>query len=91
MTDTVRMDGQMELVIGPLFVVEVEERLSTTLSRRAGAAYASPPQPIEDARRLAALLLDASEPPEGEGPWRRPLAGGHRVVRLVRATDAPVG
>ena len=91
MDHTVAMDGQMELLLGPLFVVEVEEQLSTALSRRTGASYASPPQTIEDARRLAALLLDAPEPPEGEGPWRRPLAGGHRVVRLVRAPNSPVG
>ena len=29
--------------------------------------------------------IPAPELPEGEGPWRRPLAGGHRFVRLVRA------
>ncbi len=79
------MDGQMELALGPLYVVEVSEQLSTALSRRVGASYTSPPQPLDDARRLAALLLDAPEPPEGEGPWRRPLAGGPRFVRLVRA------
>ena len=91
MDDTVPMEGQMELLLGPLFVVEVEERLSTTLSRRAGASYASPPQPLDDARRLAALLLDAPDAPEGEGPWRRPLAGGHRIVRLVRTTNSAIG
>ena len=76
----------MELVLGPLYVVEVEDRLTTTLSRRSGGSYASPPQSLEDARRLAALLLDCDEPPEGEGPWRRPLAGGHRRVVLRRAS-----
>ncbi len=79
------MDPQLAMTIGPLYVVEVTEQLSTALSRRVGAEYASPPQPLDDARRLAALLLDAAEAPEGDGPWRRPLAGGHRVVRLVRA------
>lgn len=78
------MDPQLELRLGPLYVVEVTEQLSTTLSRRVGSEYASPPQSLEDARRLAALLLDAGELPEGEGPWRRPLAGGHRFVKLVR-------
>jgi hypothetical protein len=78
------MDGQMELVLGPLYVVEVEDRLTSALSRRAGGSYASPPQSLEDARRLAALLLDCDEPPDGEGPWRRPLAGGHRHVVLRR-------
>jgi hypothetical protein len=79
------MDRQLELALGPLYVVEVEELLSAPLSRRVGGSYSSPPQPLDDARRLAALLLDASEAPEGDGPWRRPLAGGHRIVRLVRA------
>jgi len=79
------VDRQLELTLGPQYVVEVEDRLSTALSRRNGAAYVSPPQSIEDARRLAGLLLDSEELPDGEGPWRRPLAGGHRVVRLVRA------
>ena len=79
-----RMDGQMELVLGPLYVVEVEDRLTATLSRRTGGSYASPPQSLDDARRLAALLLDCDEPPPGEGPWRRPLAGGHRQIVLRR-------
>ncbi len=74
----------MELVLGPLYVVEVEDRLTSALSRRAGGSYASPPQSLDDARRLAALLLDCDKPPEGEGPWRRPLAGGHRHVVLRR-------
>ena len=65
-------------------MVEVEDRLATSLSRRRGSSYASPPQSLDDARRLAALLLDSDEAPAGDGPWRRPLAGGHRVVRLVR-------
>ena len=80
------MDRQLEMTLGPLYVVEVSEHLSTALSRRVGAAYTSPPQSLEDARRLAALLLDAAEPPDGDGPWRRPLAGGHRIVSLVRAS-----
>ena len=81
------MDRQLAMALGPLYVVEVEDKLTASLARRRGSAYASPPQSLEDARRLAALLLDAEEAPEGSGPWRRPLAGGHRVVRLVRAGE----
>lgn len=77
----------MELALGPLYVLEVEDRLTTALSRRSGTSYASPPQSLDDARRLAALLLDCDEAPDGEGPWRRPLAGGHRVVQLRRAAS----
>jgi hypothetical protein len=76
------MDGQMEMVLGPLYVLEVEDRLTTALSRRNGGGYVSPPQSLDDARRLAALLLDCDEAPPGDGPWRRPLAGGHRQVVL---------
>ena len=79
------MSSQLELTLGPLYVVEVQERLTSSLSRREGGGYTSPPQSLEDARRLVALLLDQERAPDGEGPWRRPLAGGHRVVRLVRA------
>jgi len=78
------VDGQLEFPLGPRYVVEVEDRLSATLSRRNGRAYASPPQSLEDAQRLAALLLDAEELPDGDGPWRRPLAGGLRTVRLQK-------
>jgi hypothetical protein len=77
------MDRQLELTLGPQYVVEVEDRLTASLARRTGSSYASPPQSLDDARRLAALLLDCEEAP-GDGPWRRPLAGGHRQVRLVR-------
>ncbi len=66
-----------------VYVVEVEERIDARLSRRTGTRYAAPPQDLAGARVLAALLLGLDEVPEGEGPWRRPLAGGLRVVRLV--------
>jgi hypothetical protein len=79
------VDRQLELALGPLYVVEVEDRLTASLARRRGSSYVSPPQSLEDARRLAALLLDCEVAPDGEGPWRRPLAGGHRIVRLVRS------
>jgi hypothetical protein len=79
------MDRQLELTLGPQYVVEVEERISSALSRRHGTRYSAPAQSADDARQLAALLLDCEELPEGEGPWRRPLAGGHRLVWLERA------
>jgi hypothetical protein len=82
------VDQQLELTLGPQYVVEVEDRLNERLARRRGTAYASPPQSLDNARRLAALLLDCEEPPDGAGPWRRPLAGGHRMVRLVEI-DGP--
>ena len=72
----------------PVYVVEVEERIDARLSRRTGTRYTAPPQDLDGARTLAALLLGLDELPEGDGPWRRPLAGGLRVVRLVAAPSA---
>ena len=77
------LDRQLELTLGPQYVVEVEDRLSAALSRRNGGGYASPPQSLEDARKLASLLLDTEEL-RGDGPWKRPLAGGLRTVKLVK-------
>ncbi len=76
----------MHVRLRAVYVVEVEERIDARLSRRTGMRYAAPPQDLGAARVLAALLLGLDEVPDGEGPWRRPLAGGLRVVRLV-----PVG
>jgi hypothetical protein len=71
-----------------VYVLEVEERIDARLTRRTGRRYTAPPQPLDDARSLAALLLGLDEAPDGLGPWRRPLAGGQRVVRLVPAAPA---
>ena len=67
------------------YVVEVEERIDARLSRRTGMRYRAPAQDLAGARALAALLLELDEVPDGDGPWRRPLAGGLRIVRLVPA------
>jgi hypothetical protein len=74
---------QLEMTLGPLVVVEVAEQFSAGLTGRADRAYTSPPQPRERALVLAALLLDAAAPLEGDGPWQRALAGGRRTVRLL--------
>jgi hypothetical protein len=74
---------QLEMTLGPLVVVEVAEQFSAGLTGRADRAYTSPPQPRERALVLAALLLDAAAPLEGDGPWQRALAGGRRTVRLI--------
>jgi hypothetical protein len=81
---------QLELTLGPLFVVEVEERFSPGLTGRSDRSYASPPQPRDDALALASFLLDAVTPPEGDGPWHRALAGGRRTVRLAAAPAGAV-
>jgi hypothetical protein len=77
-----RSARQLELTLGPLVVVEVAERFSPGLTGRTDRDYASPSQPRERALVLAALLVDAAGPLDGDGPWTRAIAGGRRTVRL---------
>jgi len=78
------------LSLGPLFLVVVGDRFSPGLTGRTDRAYASPAQSRDDALALAALLLDAGDPLEGEGPWTRALAGGRRTVTLRPAPPGAV-
>jgi hypothetical protein len=76
---------QLELTLGPLVIVEVAERFSPGLTGRSDRTYSSPPQPRDRALVLAALLVDAAGPLDGDGPWHRAIAGGRRTVRVRRA------
>ena len=83
---------QLALTLGPLYRVVVDDRVSGPLTGRPMRSYRSPPQGLEEARCLAALLLDRGDELDGDGPWRRPLAGGQRHVAIVlAAADQPVG
>jgi hypothetical protein len=82
---------QLELTLGPLYVVVVDDRVSGPLTGRPPRRYRSPAQPLEDARCLAALLLDRSDAVDGDGPWRRPLPGGQRHVAIVPAPAGTFG
>jgi|GEM_PF-1454783 hypothetical protein len=82
---------QLELTLGPLYVVTVDDRVSGPLTGRPARRYRSPPQALEDARCLALLLLDRSEDLAGDGPWRRPLPGGQRHVSIVVAPAGSIG
>jgi hypothetical protein len=82
---------QLELTLGPLYVVTVDDRVSGPLTGRPARCYRSPPQPLEDARCLALLLLDRSEELADDGPWRRPLPGGQRHVAIVLAPGGSIG
>ena len=87
-----RGDGeQLEFTLGPLYVVVVDDRVNGPLTGRPARTYRSPPQSLEDARCLAALLLDRGGELEGDGPWRRPLAGGQRHVSVVLAPPGRMG
>ncbi len=76
---------QLELALGPQARVEVSDVFSPGLTGRHDRVYVSPPQSLDAALVLAALLLDAGGELEGAGPWHRALAGGRRTVRLVAA------
>ena len=92
-TDSVTDNGggeQLELTLGPLYLVVVDDRVSAPLSGRAERFYRSPAQTLEAARCLAALLLDRGDELAGDGPWRRPLPGGQRHVSIVRAPVGPI-
>jgi hypothetical protein len=87
--DPADADGeQLELTLGPLYLVVVEDRVNGPLTGRPARSYRSPPQPLEDAHCLAALLLDRGGELEGLGPWRRPLAGGQRHVAIIPAPSS---
>ncbi|MEY2441836.1 MAG: hypothetical protein QOJ46_1262 [bacterium] len=82
---------QLELTLGPLYVVTVDDRVSGPLTNRPARSYRSPPQALEDARCLALLLLDRSDDLLDDGPWRRPLPGGQRHVTIERAPAGTLG
>jgi len=90
--DALDADGeQLELTLGPLYVVVVDDRVNGPLTGRPTRQYRSPPQPLDDARCLAALLLDRGDELAGDGPWRRPLAGGQRHVEIMLAPSSRLG
>ncbi|MEJ7797832.1 MAG: hypothetical protein WKF42_04965 [Solirubrobacteraceae bacterium] len=94
MTSADRFDDdaeQLELTLGPLYVVTVDDRVSGPLTSRPPRRYRSPPQALDDARCLALLLLDRSEDLADDGPWRRPLPGGQRHVAIVAAPGGSIG
>jgi hypothetical protein len=76
---------QLELTLGPLYVVVASDQVAGPLTGRVDRTYRSPPQPLFEARCLATLLLDRAQEPDGDGPWRRPLPGGRRRVSIELA------
>jgi hypothetical protein len=70
---------QLALTVDPTCSVRVVER-------RGGEERALRVGPLAEpqARALAALLLNRSDDPPADGPWRCAVAGGVRVVSLER-------
>ncbi len=71
----------------PLYIVEVDDQCDPRLVGHSGSSYASPPQPEIQALALVRMLLGSSTRPlaVAEAPFRTPIAGGQRVIRLHRA------
>ena len=64
--------------------VIVTEHRTPGLVEDDGTTYISPPQSEEQARSLIVLLAGATVVMDGGGPWRRPVAGGQRIIELER-------
>ena len=96
------MGSQMTLPVppranGPLadryVVVQVEDRITSTLAGHDGCTYQSPPQPRDEAVALIRILLGRREEPAADdgGPWTCPIAGGRRTVTLrPRPVHGPI-
>lgn len=70
-----------------LYIVEVDEQRDERLAGHPGCSYTSPPQPTSQTLALVRTLLGC--PPDGlqlsDAPWRAPIAGGQRIIRLHAA------
>jgi hypothetical protein len=72
-----------------LYIVEVDDQCDPRLVGHGGSSYASPPQPEIQALALVRMLLGSSPRPLdlADAPFRTPIAGGQRLIRLHRAGE----
>jgi hypothetical protein len=73
------MADQLALEVDRACVIRVVERRGGEERTLRVGPLAEP-----DARALATLLLNRTEAPPADGPWRCAVAGGVRVVSLER-------
>jgi hypothetical protein len=64
--------------------VIVTEHRTRDLVDSDGTTCISPSQTEEHARSLIALLVGATTGLRRGGPWRKPVARGHRLIELER-------
>jgi hypothetical protein len=74
------MADQLALTVDPACAVRIVERRGEEERALRIGPLAEP-----DARALAAFLLNRTDTPPADGPWRCAVAGGVRVVSLERA------
>lgn len=74
----------------PLYILELDDQRDPRLAGHPGCTYTSPPQPADQVLALVRALLGC--PPDtvslADQPWRTPVAGGQRVIRLHLADAA---
>lgn len=70
-----------------LYIVEIDDQCDHRLVGHTGCTYTSPPQPAVQALALVRALLGCTQRrlEVEDAPWRAPIAGGQRVIRLHRA------
>jgi hypothetical protein len=69
-----------------LFVVRISESCCEPLAQRGPVEYVSPPQPLEAARSLVALLAGRNHVDAIDvGEYAVPVAGGRRTITLEAA------
>jgi hypothetical protein len=72
-------DDQLRFDVDPTVLVTVTERRG-----EAERTLRLGPLGEPEARELATFLLNRSDAPPADGPWRVAVAGGVRVVSLMR-------
>jgi hypothetical protein len=75
------------VVVSDQLALEVDPTVTlTVVERRDGEERALRVGPLAepDARQLAAFLLNRTDAPPADGPWRAAVAGGVRMVSLER-------
>ena len=73
------MADQLALTVDPACVVKIVERRGEEERTLRVGPLAEP-----EARQLAAFLLNRTDAPPADGPWRAAVAGGVRMVSLER-------
>ncbi|HET8977087.1 MAG TPA: hypothetical protein VFN87_02955 [Solirubrobacteraceae bacterium] len=70
-----------------LYIVEIDDQCDHRLVGHSGCTYTSPPQPVVQALALVRALLGCTQRRLAveDAPWKAPIAGGQRVIRLYRA------
>jgi hypothetical protein len=67
-----------------LYRITITDAIEPRLAGHDGCHYSSPPQPLDQARLLAAVLLGRADPHTDRCRWRQAIAGGQRLIEIER-------